>query len=111
MKKRKWLRNILAVLMCAALLCACTPQTPSNSTEGVQAVQKLSELKEGELLAALRRWNVSVPANVELVTVRLMLKELEEDPDHTAPVVSYTVIADLYEALRTMVKEYYNASE
>ena len=39
-------------------------------------------------------------------TIRSIIIELEDNPEHPAPIVGDTLIADLYEDIRNLVVEY-----
>ncbi len=96
--KNRLVALLLAVLLSGLLLSACS----QGKTE-----PKLSELEDGELLQTMTSFGVTLPEGVGMDTVRSMVAELEEDPDHEEIVaVDWTPIADLYEDIREMVVEY-----
>ena len=86
---------LVSVILLLLLLCAC-----SNKAS------HLSALDDGALRRYMADCGITVPETVEMSTVRGMLTELEEDADHPAPVVGWTVMADLYEDLRGAVIAY-----
>ena len=74
---------------------------------GKQEKPKLSELQEDQCIQYLTDNGVSIPEGLEASSVREMIAELENDPDKSAPAVSWTILADFYEDLRRAVKQYY----
>ncbi len=82
--------------MVAGLLVGCADAQP-----------KLSEMEDAQLFAYLADAGVTVPEDVTASTVREMVAELEDDPAHSAPAVSFTLIIDLYEDIRIAVNAYY----
>ena len=86
---------LVSVILLLLLLCVC-----SNKAS------HLSALDDGALRRYMADCGITVPETVEMSTVRGMLTELEEDADHPAPVVGWTVMADLYEDLRGAVIAY-----
>ena len=63
-------------------------------------------MEDNELMEYILDSGVSIPENMEVNTIREMIIELEEDPEHSPPVVGWTVITDLYEDIRNVVKNY-----
>ena len=49
--------------------------------------------------------------DIDIDTIRGMIIELENNLDHPAPVMGYTLVADLYEDLRNLVVEYEPSKE
>ena len=86
---------LVSVILLLLLLCAC-----SNKAS------HLSDLDDSALQQYMADFGIAVPGNVEMSTVRGMLAELEEDTDHPAPVLGWTVMVDLYEDLRSAVIAY-----
>ena len=86
---------LVSVILLLLLLCAC----------GNKA-SHLSALDDDALRRYMADCGITVPETVEMSTVRGMLTELEEDADHPAPVVGWTVMVDLYEDLRSAVIAY-----
>lgn len=90
---------VCIVGLIALFLCAC-------SSEGSES--KLSEMGDNELIQYIVDSGVSIPENIEVKSIREMIIELEENPDHPSPALGWTVITDLYEDLRNVVKTYYS---
>lgn len=96
MRKRRYAYILVVIAILANLVfVACSSDV------------KLSEMDDDELMQYLEDADVTLPQGFEAENIRGMITELEEDPNHAAPVVSWSVISDLYEDLRTVVKEYY----
>lgn len=93
-RKRNVLSAILLVVLIALLLSACS---------GKDDKIKLSELEDSELIQRLIDFGVVIPKGVTIDGIREWIAELEADPAHPAPFVSWTAITDLYEGLRTFV--------
>lgn len=100
--KRGLLVPILFIAVMVLLLSACS----SRNTE-----QKLSEMEDSELIQYIADSGVTVPESVSVDTVRGIIVELENDPEHSAPIMSYTVVTDLYEDLCNLVVEYASHKE
>ena len=94
---RSVLALFLSIVLTVLLLSACS----NNNTEC-----KLSELKDDDLNKYITDSEIAIPESVDIDTIRGMIIELENDPDHPAPVVGYTLVADLYEDIRDLVVEY-----
>ena len=86
---------LVSVILLLLLLCAC-----SNKAS------HLSDVDDGALRRYMADCGITVPETVEMNTVRGMLAQLEEDTNHPAPVLGWTVMADLYEDLRGAVIAY-----
>lgn len=100
--RRSVLALFLSIVLTVLLLSACS----NNNTEC-----KLSELKDDELIQYITDSEIAIPESVHIDTIRGMIIELENNPDHTAPVVGYTLVADLYEDIRNLVVEYEPSGE
>lgn len=94
---RSVLALFLSIVLTVLLLSACS----NNNTEC-----KLSELKDDDLNKYITDSEIAIPESVDIDTIRGMIIELENDPDHPAPVVGYTLVADLYEDIRDLVVKY-----
>ena len=77
-----------------------------SACSAIASENKLSEMEDNELMEYIIDSGVSIPENMEVNTIREMIIELEEDPEHSPPVVGWTVITDLYEDIRNVVKNY-----
>lgn len=88
---------ILSIVLTVLLLSACS----NNNTEC-----KLSELEDDKLIQYITDSKIALPEDMDIDTIRGMIIELENNPDHPAPVVGYTLVADLYEDIRNLVVEY-----
>lgn len=95
--RRSLLASILSIVLTVLLLSACS----NNNTEC-----KLSELEDDKLMQYITDSGIAIPESVDMDTIRGMVIELEENPDHPAPIVGYTLVADLYEDIRNLVVEY-----
>ena len=101
MGHKKLLIILLAVVLLGTLLVSVFA--------GFFPKQKLSEMSDKRLIAFLEKSGVSIPEPVEenVESYRLIIIELENNPEHHAPVVSWQVISDMYEKIREIVKSYY----
>lgn len=97
--KRRLPVFFLLIVLTALLISACS---------GEKEKPKLSDLGDDELIQYITDAGVTIPEIVRIGTIRGMLGELEEDPEHRAPVLGYTPITDLYEDIRALVIEYNN---
>lgn len=96
MRKRKYLYILVVIAILANLVfAACSVN------------EKLSEMDDDKLMQYLEDADVAIPQGVEAETIRTIITEFEEDPDHDTPVLGWTDLSDLYDDLRTVVKEYY----
>ena len=99
MYRSKSLRGIAAMIALIGIICtfsACS----SN-----YAPQKLSEMEESVLLQHLADDAITIPAGVEISTIRDMITDLEADPDRPVPIVDWTVYADFYEEVRDFIED------
>lgn len=94
--KKRFLTSILFVILIVLSLSACS----RKNTEC-----KLSEMEDSELIQHMADSGVVIPESVDMDTIREIIVELENDPDHPTPVLGYTVITDLYEDIRNFVAE------
>ena len=92
----------LSIVLMVFLLSACS----NNNTEC-----KLSELKDDKLIQYITDSKIAIPEDIDIDTIRGMIIELENNLDHPAPVMGYTLVADLYEDLRNLVVEYEPSKE
>lgn len=99
---RSVLALFLSIVLTVLLLSACSNNNPEC---------KLSELKDDELNKYITDSEIAIPESVDIDTIRGMIIELENNPDHPAPVVGYTLVADLYEDIRNLVAEYEPSGE
>lgn len=98
MKSKKSLSVlILFIFLSTLLLSACSNQT---------AAQKLSELNDSDLTQYITNSGITIPEGIGADTIREMVTELENDPEHETPAVGYTLLTDLYEDLRNLVVDY-----
>lgn len=105
MYRSKSLRGIAAMIALIALIgMICTFSACSSN----DAPQKLSEMEESVLLQHLADDAITIPAGLEISTIRDMIADLEADPDRSAPIVDWTVYSDFYEEVRDFVKDYYS---
>ncbi len=75
---------------------------------GGTAQTKLSDLADEALVLYLTDAGVRIPDhNVDIDTIRGILTSLEEDPNQPEPVLNWTPIVDMFEDIRTVVKDYY----
>ena len=100
--KRSVLALFLSIVLMVFLLSACS----NNNTEC-----KLSELKDDKLIQYITDSKIAIPEDIDIDTIRGMIIELENNLDHPAPVMGYTLLADLYEDLRNLVVEYEPSKE
>lgn len=100
--KRSVLALFLSIVLMVFLLSACS----NNNTE-----RKLSELKDDKLIQYITDSKIAIPEDIDIDTIRGMIIELENNLDHPAPVMGYTLVADLYEDLRNLVVEYEPSKE
>lgn len=100
-------RTISKCAFCVACMVALVFLSLS-ACSAIPSENKLSEMEDNELIRYIVDSGVPVPENMEVETIREMVIELEEDADHSPPVVGWTVLADLYEDLRNVVKIYYS---
>lgn len=100
--RRRVLVLILSIVLTVLLLSACS----NNNTEC-----KLSELKDDKLIQYITDSKIAIPEGMDIDTIRGMIIELENNLDHPAPVVGYTLVADLYEDIRNLVVEYEPSEE
>ena len=100
--KRSVLALFLSIVLMVFLLSACS----NNNTEC-----KLSELKDDKLIQYITDSKIAIPEDIDIDTIRGMIIELENNLDHPAPVMGYTLVADLYEDLRNLVVEYEPSKE
>lgn len=97
--KKYAISAVCIVGLIVLFLCAC-------SSEG--SASKLSEMGDNDLLQYIADSGVSIPESIEVKSIREMIIELEENPEHPSPALGWTVMTDLYEDLRSVVKIYYN---
>ena len=97
----KRIRGLAAVLALLCLICTI------SACAGSASPQKLSDLDDAALLQLLADHEVTVPAGLEAASIRDAIAERELEPDKPAPVVGWTMLADFYEQLRALVKDYY----
>ena len=102
MYRSKSLRGIAAMITLIGMICTFSACSSND------APQKLSEMEESVLLQHLADDAITIPAGVEISTIRDMITDLEADPDRPAPIVDWTVYADFYEEVRDFVKDYYS---
>ncbi len=102
MYRSKSLRGIAAMIALIGMICTFSACSSND------APQKLSEMEESVLLQHLADDAITIPAGVEISTIRDMITDLEADPDRPAPIVDWTVYADFYEEVRDFVKDYYS---
>lgn len=100
--RRSGLALFLSIVLTVLLLSACS----NNNTKC-----KLSELKDDKLIQYITDSEIAIPESVDIDTIRGMIIELEKNPDHPAPIVGYTLVADLYEDIRNLVVEYEPSEE
>ncbi len=101
MQRKKTLFAIISLILLATLLL--------SACSGKEAKIKLSEMEDDQLLQTLTDLGVEIPEvkNVDIESIiRKMLVELEEDPSQNTPAWGWTVMSDLYEAIRTAVVKY-----
>lgn len=91
-----WL-HFLVIVLTALLLSACSNNNKEN---------KLSELEDIKLNQYMTDSGITIPESVDMDTIRSIIIELEDNPEHPAPIVGDTLIADLYEDIRNLVVEY-----
>lgn len=77
-----------------------------SACSSITSKSKLSEMEDNELIQYMIDSGVSIPENMQVYAIREMIIELEKDPEHSPPVVGWTVITDLYEEIRRVVKNY-----
>ena len=101
MGHKKLLIILLAVVLLGTLLVSVFA--------GFFPKQKLSEMSDKRLMAFIKNSGISIPepleGNVELI--RWIITELENDPEHHTPVLGWTIVSDLYDEIRVIVKSYY----
>ena len=102
MYRSKSLRGIAAMIALIGMICTFSACSSND------APQKLSEMEEYVLLQHLADDAITIPAGLEISTIRDMITDLEADPDRPAPIVDWTVYADFYEEVRDFVKDYYS---
>ena len=102
MYRSKSLRGIAAMFALIGMICTFSACSSND------APQKLSEMEESVLLQHLADDAITIPAGVEISTIRDMITDLEADPDRPAPIVDWTVYSDFYEEVRDFVKDYYS---
>lgn len=102
MYRSKSLRGIAAMIALIGMICTFSACSSND------APQKLSEMEESVLLQHLADDAITIPAGVEISTIRDMIAALEADPDRSAPIVDWTVCSDFYEEVRDFVKDYYS---
>lgn len=96
---RKFLSILIGtIVLTLGLLSGCFGETTER---------KLSEMEDDQLIQYMTDWEISIPENVGIDSIREMIVELEDDPDHPAAVLGWTVMMDLYEDIRHAVKRYY----
>jgi len=88
---------ILFIFLTTLLLSACSMQ---------KAERKLSELNDSELTQYITDSGITIPEGIGADTIRGMVTELENNPNHETPAVGYTLLTDLYEDLRNLVINY-----
>lgn len=59
-----------------------------------------------KLIQYLTDSGITIPESVNTDTIRGIIIELEDNPEHSAPIVGDILIADLYEDIRNLVVEY-----
>lgn len=94
---RSLLASFLVIVLTALLLSACSNNNKEN---------KLSELEDIKLNQYMTDSRITIPESVDMDTIRSIIIELEDNPEHPAPIVGDTLIADLYEDIRNLVVEY-----
>lgn len=102
MYRSKSLRGITAMIALIGMICTFSACSSND------APQKLSEMEESVLLQHLADDAITIPAGLEISTIRDMIAALEADPDRSAPIVDWTVYSDFYEEVRDFVKDYYS---
>lgn len=102
MYRSKSLRGIAAMIALIGMICTFSACSSND------APQKLSEMEESVLLQHLADDAITIPAGLEISTIRDMIAALEADPDRLAPIVDWTVYSDFYEKVRDFVKDYYS---
>ena len=95
--RRSLLASFLVIVLTALLLSACSNNNKEN---------KLSELDDIKLNQYMTDSGITIPESVDMDTIRSIIIELEDNPEHPAPIVGDTLIADLYEDIRNLVVEY-----
>ncbi len=95
--RRSLLASFLVIVLTALLLSACSNNNKEN---------KLSELEDIKLNQYMTDSGITIPESVDMDTIRSIIIELEDNPEHPAPIVGDTLIADLYEDIRNLVVEY-----
>ncbi len=97
MNKRKiWISALLIILSVLMIFsCSCGSEK-----------QKLSEMEDDELIQYISDSGVEIPEWADIVTIRSMIVDLENDPSSPTSAVGYTPYADLFEDLRGVVVEY-----
>lgn len=103
-------RFIVPLAVCLLIVCgiwALTAQSPDTQPEAKPA---LSSLSEEQCLQTLTELGVTIPKELKNIDILSIVNDLEEDPDRPAPVVSYTLAHELFENVRSAVKEYYGVT-
>ena len=95
--RRSLLASFLVIVLTALLLSTCSNNNKEN---------KLSELEDIKLNQYMTDSGITIPESVDMDTIRSIIIELEDNPEHPAPIVGDTLIADLYEDTRNLVVEY-----
>lgn len=88
--------SVLFVALTVLSLSACS---------GEKMEYRLSGMEDRELIQYMDDFGVAIPESVDMDTLRKIIVELENNPDQPTPVIGYTVITDLYEDIRNLVRE------
>lgn len=95
MRARKVLLIICAVIVIAGVIFAAF------------AKPKLSDMSDEELIQYVTDAGVTIPTSIGANSIRLMIKTLEEDPEHMSLNLNWSAVNDLFEDLREVVNAYY----
>lgn len=103
-------RFIVPLAVCLLIVCGIWALTANSSDTQPEAKPSLSSLSEEQCLQILTELGVTIPKELKNVDILSIVNDLEEDLDRPAPVVNYTLAAELFENVRSAVKEYYGVA-
>lgn len=90
-----------------ALLIICLVIVLVFVTLAAFAKPKLSDMSDEELIQYVTDAGVTIPSWIPVRSVRLMIKELEKDPEYPTPVLEIFPSSHWFDDLREVVKAYY----
>lgn len=103
------MKRIFAVILavCLMFICGTSAIAASPPDTEIEVKPLLSEMEEDQCMEILSDLGVTVPPELKDIDLKRMVEDIEFNPDMETPGVNYMPAAQLFEDVRTAVKNYH----